>query len=129
MGTKRPDVVRRPPIPAEALTVDAIKAAGWQVRAVCPVCKARQWANLDTIARAIGGGALLWGRSTACRAWVDSYMTDDHCPGRLYFEARSIRGGSWRRLTMSGEVRDAWDLLQGRPPSDGLRPCESPATG
>lgn len=117
MGTKRPDVIRRPPSPGEALTLGEMKAAGWHVREVCPDCKTMLWVDLDVLVRAYGPDVLFWGRSAACRAWF--WGDYDRCPGRVHFQARSIRAGSWVELALTGWARDMWLLRQGRGPLSG----------
>lgn len=113
MGTKRPDVVRRPPIEAGALTIGEMKAAGWTIRSYCPVCRTRLWVAPDDIIK-VHGDLFFWGRSTACSVWT--WGDYERCQGRLVYEARSIGGGSWVPLVLTACARDLWLLRQGRGP-------------
>lgn len=94
-----------PPRPAAALTVGEIRAAGWQVRAVCATCRIGLWIDLDQLGRAVGDDAVLWGKTGRCRVW--RWGDHERCPGRVTFQARSIGGGTWVTLAMTGEVRTA----------------------
>lgn len=113
MGTKKPDVVRMPPSPVAALTVGEIRAVGWQVRAICASCRIALWIDLDQLGRLAGDDAILWGRSGRCRVW--RWGDQERCTGRVTFQARSIGGGTWVALAMTGEVRTAASL---RAPAD-----------
>lgn len=96
----------------EALTAGEMKAAGWTVRATCRVCRTILWVDLNVPIRLAGPDELFWGRHPRCRVWT--WGDDERCPGQVTFEARSVRGGTWRALKMTGEVRDAWLLRQAR---------------
>lgn len=95
-------------MPATAVTAAEMRAAGWTLRATCGRCKIQTHVDLNVIIAAKGPDYVLWGRMTQCKVWT--WGDDERCRGRMSFEARSIRGGTWRALSMSGEVRDAIDL-------------------
>lgn len=85
-----------------------MRAQGWTLRSTCSRCKTQLHVDLRLIALAKGPDYVLWGRSTRCKVWT--WGDDEQCSGRITFEARSVRGGSWRPLRMSGEVQSAMDL-------------------
>lgn len=93
-----------PPRPAVALTVCEIRAVGWQFRALCATFRIALWVDLDPLGRLAGSDAILWGRSGRCRVW--RWGDQERCTGRVTFQARSIGGGTWVALAMTGEVRD-----------------------
>lgn len=106
MGARSPDRVRFPPTPAAALTIGEMNAQGWTLRAVCRRCRTALLVDTAAMARLLGPDALFWGRHPRCRVW--SWGDRERCEGRVTFEARSVPGGSWRALRMSGEVADLW---------------------
>lgn len=56
----------------------------------------------------LGADFVLWGRHPRCRVWT--WGDNERCAGTVLFEVRSIRGGSWVAMLMTGEVRDAVEL-------------------
>ena len=108
MGTKKPDVVRSPPMPAQALTLSEIRASGWTVRATCTTCKVSLHVDLGQMIALLGADFVLWGRHPRCKVWT--WGDDERCSGSVLFEVRSIRGGSWVAMRMTGEVRSAIEL-------------------
>lgn len=108
MGARNPDTVRAPPMPAMAVTAAEMRAEGWTLRATCGRCRVQTHVDLNLIIIAKGPDYVMWGRTTQCKVWT--WGDDERCSGRMTFEARSIRGGSWRSLRMSGEVQSAIQL-------------------
>ncbi|WP_029415010.1 hypothetical protein [Brevundimonas bacteroides] len=108
MGTRKPDTVRQPPMPARAVTLAEMRAAGWMLRATCSRCRVQLHVDLAPMIALLGPDYVLWGRHPRCRVWA--WGDDERCWGRILFEARSVRGGSWRALKHSSEVADAIDL-------------------
>lgn len=83
-----------------------MRALGWRVSAVCTQCRTRLWVDLDHLAVLAGPDALMWGRAARCRVWT--WGDHDRCPGVVVFEAQSIRGGSFKPLAMTAQVRELW---------------------
>ena len=103
MSTKRPDVIRKPPSPEEALTLAEIHVAGWIVRANCTRCGLAVRVSMGVMVATYGPDAVLWGRQPRCPRW-------DPCDGRMTYSAASIKGGSWRSLRSPAPQRclDLW---------------------
>lgn len=91
-----------------AVTAAEMRAEGWTLRGTCSLCRTQTHVDLGLIIVAKGPDYVLWGRSTRCKVWT--WDDDERCKGRIAFEARSVRGGSWRALRMSGEVQNAIQL-------------------
>ncbi len=108
MGTKKPDVVRAPPMPAQAVMLSEIRALGWTVRATCTTCRISLHVDLGQMIALLGPDFVLWGRHPRCKVWA--WGDTERCTGHILFEVRSIRGGSWVAMRMTGGVRDAMDL-------------------
>lgn len=108
MGARNPDTVRSPPSPGQAVTLSEIRARSWTVRATCVRCKVSLHVDLAPMLALQGPDFILWGKSPRCRVWA--YGDDERCPGRVMFEVRSVRGGSWRAMRMSAEVIEALNL-------------------
>ena len=108
MGTKKPDVVRLPPMPSQAVTLAEMRASGWTVRATCTRCKIGLHTDLGQMIGLLGPDFVLWGRHPRCKVWT--WGDNERCAGTILFEVRSIRGGSWVAMRMTGEVRSAIDL-------------------
>lgn len=108
MGARNPDTIRQPPMPAMAVTLAEIRAAGWTVRATCTRCRVSLHVDLGQMLALSGPDLVLWGKHPRCRVWA--YGDDERCPGKIVFEARAVRGGSWRAMTWSGEVAEALNL-------------------
>ena len=108
MGARNPDTIRHPPMPAMAVTLAEIRAAGWTVRATCSRCRVSLHVELAQMLALAGPDLVLWGKHPRCRVWA--YGDDERCTGRITFEARAVRGGSWRAMKWSEEVAQALDL-------------------
>lgn len=108
MGTKRPDVVRSPPMPAQGVTLAEIRANGWTVRATCRTCRISLHTDLGQMIALLGEDFVLWGRHPKCKVWT--WGDNERCSGTVLFEVRSIRGGSWVAMRMTGEVQSAVEL-------------------
>lgn len=105
MGARNPDTVRIPPMPGQAVTLAEIRAEGWTVRATCTRCRVGLHVDLASMLALLGPDFILWGKSPRCRVWA--YGDDERCPGRVLFEVRAIKGGSWRAMRWDGDVAAA----------------------
>lgn len=119
MGTKKPDVVCAPPDPMMALTAGEMLARKWQVRAVCTACRIALWVELDHVVRIAGADTLMWGARGRCRVW--KWGDHSRCNGVVVFDARSITGGSWRKLALTDQVRQLWWARQ----NPGIDPAQA----
>lgn len=97
MGTKRPDVLRHPPGPEQALTLAEMHLAEWQLMACCRRCGVRLRVSLPLLIKAHGPDAVWWGRKGACTVWG--------CDGQIGYQARSIVGGTWRSMQEPAPAR------------------------
>jgi len=116
MGARNPDIVSPPPSPQQALSIAEMRARRWLITANCTTCSIRLHVDLTAMIALKGPDFILWGKTGRCRVWA--YSVDDRCPGRVLFEARSIKGGSMMPLKMTGEVRSAIEL---RAQSEAMR--------
>lgn len=91
LSTKRPDVLRAPPRPEEALTLAEMHVAGWRLVACCNRCSLKLRANLPAMIRTFGPDKVWWGETPPC-------PNADCDMGSLVYSAQSIGGGSWVSL-------------------------------
>lgn len=95
-------------MPGEAVTLAEMQAERWIITAHCPTCRTRLHVNLLALIQLVGPTYVLWGKHPRCKVWT--YSSDARCEGRVTFAAQSVQNGSFRLLTMSGEVRSAIEL-------------------
>jgi len=108
MGARNPDTVSFPPMAMQAITVAEIRAIGWTVRATCGRCRISLHTDLNHMVAIAGPDMVLWGKHPRCKVWA--YGDDERCTGRILFEVRSIKGGSWRAMRWTDEVRAAVEM-------------------
>lgn len=110
MSTKAPDVIRRPPMPEQGVSLGEMHQLGWTLQGFCRACGVRLKVSLPALIMVHGPDAVWWGRSTPCPAW--------ECAGRLRYTVRAINGGTWVSVTdhpVRAEVMQRWRDARGRP--------------
>lgn len=112
MGTKKPDVICKPPDPMTCLTLGEMHQARWRVHASCAKCSLRLRVSLKLLIRVHGPDAAWWGHKAPCPRVRDGW----NCDGQLTYSAQSINGGTWvsMRDPAPPRVVDAWLARRGQ---------------
>ena len=102
MGSKNPDRMADPVIPAAARTIGDMKARSWQVVSRCPKCSLVMRVNLDDLIKLRGADLVLWNRHPPCRRM--------DCGGKVVFSAAGGPGAA----PFKPLVIDGWNPARAR---------------
>jgi hypothetical protein len=91
MGQKNPDRIPAVEWRQRAETLAQMQQADWDVVSHCFKCGLMMHVDLDVLIWKLGAKASLWNRNPRCRSL--------RCDGRVTFEAKFYRGGSYQPLT------------------------------